>query len=118
MFFAFIPLHRRSVCSFLGLVAVSGFSGCLSKFTDGDGRFSVSSSHPEKQALQIRITPDYGAGSVFTETITVAEMDTRIKRDAVVTSRNDDDFFVEVQQDPSGETYETVSVPHKTFGTE
>lgn len=103
-----MTLRRRSVCSLAGVTAVAGISGCLSRLTAGTGRLAISSSHPEEQPLQIRIAPEYDADSVFTETITVAETDHRVEREAVVTGRRGSTFFVEINRMQGGETYETT----------
>lgn len=92
--------------SALGLLFGAG--GCLSRVTAGDGRLRIVTSHPDAQLLTVSIAPEYGAESVFSETFVVDEDTAPIERDAVVTGRTGDDFFVEVQQESTGETYETI----------
>lgn len=103
-----MSLNRRSVLAISGSGLFFGSSGCLSQFTEGEGRLTASSSNPDEQTLTIRIAPEYGAESVYTDTIALSEADGRVERDAVVTGRNGDDFFVEVQQETIDENYETV----------
>lgn len=102
-----MALHRRAVLAMCGTGFATALAGCLPGAAKSSGTLTIGTSHPDPQRLAIEVAPDYEAERVFTETITVTEDRTPIEREEVVSGRNGDEFYVEVNKETQDETYET-----------